>query len=89
MSNKRSFIPVALMLASLTNTVNAAEYLGRIGSDPFCADCTANPFSPIRNPYNPNSLTNPYGPYGNPYSPYSANNPYSVDTPEVYGTADE
>lgn len=65
----------------------AGDYLGRIGSNPFCADCTANPFAPINNPFNPNSPKNPFGPYGNPYSPYSANNPFATDTPKVYGTA--
>ena len=73
----------------LPKQVNGAEYLGRIGSNPFCADCTANPFAPISNPFNPRSPNNPFGPYGNPYSPYSPNNPYATDTVEVYGTADE
>lgn len=67
----------------------SGEYLGRIGSNPFCSDCTANPFAPISNPFNPNSPRNPFGPYGNPFSPYSANNPFATNTPEVYGTADE
>ncbi len=65
------------------------EYLGRVGSNPFCADCTANPFAPIANPYNANSINNEFGPYGNQYSPYSPKNPYAVDTPSVYGHADE
>lgn len=65
------------------------EYLGRVGSNPFCGDCTANPFAPIANPFSANSINNEFGPYGNPYSPYSANNPYAVDTPSVYGHADE
>ncbi len=47
------------------------EYLGRVGSNPFCGDCTANPFAPIANPFNPNSINNEFGPYGNPYSPYN------------------
>ena len=67
----------------------SGEYLGRIGSNPFCSDCTANPFAPISNPFNPNSPRTPFGPYGNPFSPYSANNPFATNTPEVYGTADE
>ena len=67
----------------------SGEYLGRIGSNPFCSDCTANPFAPISNPFNPNSPRNPFGPYGNPFSPHSANNPFATNTPEVYGTADE
>lgn len=67
----------------------AGEYLGRIGGNPFCSDCTANPFAPIANPFHPNSLNNPFGKYGNPFSPYSPNNPFATDTPEVYGTGDE
>lgn len=81
----------ACVLSSLmlTTTAKGGEYLGRIGSNPFCSDCTANEFAPISNPYNPNSLTNPFGKYGNPYSPYSPYNPYAVDTPKVYGTGDD
>jgi hypothetical protein len=73
----------------LISNAKGGEYLGRIGGNEFCSDCTANPFAPISNPYNPNSLTNPFGPYGNPYSPYSPYNPYAVDTPKVYGTAND
>jgi hypothetical protein len=76
----------SLLLAA---SAKGGEYLGRIGGNEFCSDCTANPFAPISNPYNPNSLTNPFGPYGNPYSPYSPYNPYAVDTPKVYGTAND
>jgi hypothetical protein len=84
------FISLAFLLTIIMSTnIKAAEYLGRIGSNPFCSDCTANPFAPISNPFNPNSPRNPFGPYGNPLSPYSANNPFATDTPEVYGTADE
>jgi hypothetical protein len=82
----------ALGVAALTMMpakAKSGEYLGRIGSNPFCSDCTANPFAPISNPFNPNSPRNPFGPYGNPFSPYSANNPFATNTPEVYGTADE
>ena len=67
----------------------SGEYLGRIGSNPFCSDCTSNMFAPIVNPFNPNSLTNPFGKYGNEFSPYSPRNPFATNTPEVYGTADE
>lgn len=63
----------------------AGEYLGRVGSNPFCSDCTANPFAPINNPYRAKSLTNPFGRYGNPYSAYSPNNPFATRTPRIYG----
>jgi len=74
---------------ALPTKAKAGEYLGRIGSNPFCSDCSANPFAPISNPFNPNSPRNPFGKYGNPFSPYSANNPFATNTPEVYGTGDE
>jgi hypothetical protein len=100
MTNKRiisEFFGTMLFMAMLTFavwfmsviTANSAEYLGRVGSNPFCSDCTANPWAPINNPFNPNSPRNPFGPYGNPFSPHSANNPFATDTPEIYGTADE
>lgn len=66
-----------------------AEYLGRVGGNPFSADSCENPFSKCGNPFYADSPNNPFGPYGNPYSPYSANNPYAVDTPSLYGHADE
>lgn len=88
LSDKRPILSVAIVFWLLMGAqVHAGEYLGRIGSNPFCADCTANPFAPINNPFNPKSPRNPFGRYGNPYSPYSANNPYATDTPKVYGTA--
>lgn len=65
----------------------AGEYLGRLGGNRFCGDCSANPWAPINNPYNPNSLTNRFGPYGNRFSAYSPYNPYAVDVPSVYGDA--
>lgn len=63
----------------------AGTYLGRVGSNPFCSDCTANPYAPINNPFNPRSPRNEFGRYGNPYSPYSANNPFATKTPRIYG----
>ncbi len=53
-----------------------AEYLGRVGGNPFSADSCDNPFSKCGNPFNPDSPKNPFGRYGNPYSPYAVNNPY-------------
>lgn len=82
----------ALGIATMTllpAKAKSGEYLGRIGSNPFCSDCTANMFAPIVNPFNPNSLTNPFGKYGNEFSPYSPNNPFATQTPKVYGGDDE
>lgn len=83
------FILVWMALSLGLATRAKAEYLGRVGGNPFCVDCTANPFAPIVNPFNPNSLTNPFGPYGNEFSPYSPYNEFAVDTPQLYGGADE
>jgi hypothetical protein len=66
-----------------------AEYIGRMSSNPFVADSCSNPFSSCGNPFSPSSPNNPFGPYGNPYSPYSENNPFAVDSPSLYGHADE
>lgn len=100
MSTRRIFLEIVYALMSFAalsatflflfgSSAKSAEYLGRIGSNPFCSDCTANPFAPINNPFNPNSPLNEFGPYGNPFSPYSANNPFATNTPQIYGTADE
>ncbi len=77
----------AVFLHICTSSKGHAEYLGRLGSNPFCGDCTANPFARVVNPFYGNSLTNPFGPYGNPFSPYSANNPFATETPRIYGDA--
>ena len=65
------------------------ERLGTISRNPFIGDSTSNPFSNWNNPYFADSPANPYSEYGNPYSPYSANNPYSMQSPGIYGYADE
>ena len=61
-----------------------AEYLGRVGGNPFYGDSCANPFSKCGNPFNPSSPKNPFGRYGNPFSPYSVNNPYGRGL-QLYG----
>lgn len=75
----------ALIVIAFPSKSCAETYLGRVGSNPFCSDCTANEFAPINNPFNPRSPRNPFGRYGNPYSPYSANNPFATKTPKIYG----
>ena len=84
---KFSKIIISILISIICPTLSADEYLGRIGSNPFCSDCTANPYALISNPFNPNSPRNPFGKYGNPYSPYSANNPNATQTLKVYGDA--
>ena len=61
-----------------------AEYLGRVGGNPFYGDSCENPFSKCGNPFHPDSPKNPFGRYGNPYSPYSVNNPYGEGL-KLYG----
>lgn len=72
------------LIAIVSPQKACAEYLGRIGSNPFCSDCTANPFAPIVNPFVGNSLTNRFGPNGNPFGAHSPRNPFALDTPRVY-----
>ena len=42
-------------------------YLGRLSTNPYAADSTANPYGKYGNPFG-NTITNPYSTYGNPYS---------------------
>lgn len=80
---------IILLTCLLASTISAwaGDYLGRLGSNPFCADCSANEFAPMNNPFNPNSLRNRFGPYGNPFSPYSPYNRFATQTPAIYGEA--
>ncbi len=63
----------------------APDHLGRLSTNPYLPDSTANPYGRAGNRYAPNSLNNPYGRYGNKFSPNSPNNPYALDTPRLYG----
>lgn len=72
---------------SVTSPALAGDFIGRLGSNPFCADCSANEFAPMNNPFNPNSMRNRFGPYGNPFSPYSPYNRFATQTPAIYGEA--
>jgi hypothetical protein len=83
----RSMTGALLIIIASTSTVDADQYLGRIGSNRFCGDCTANPFAPINNRFNPESPKNSFGPYGGHFSPYSGRNRFAVDGPKIYGTA--
>jgi hypothetical protein len=59
------------------------EYLGRLSANPYAADSTANPYSPVGSPYSAKSVNNPYGQFGSPFSPTSARNPYATDAPKI------
>jgi hypothetical protein len=78
-------ILIALVFATSANAAHA-EYLGRLGGNPFYGDSCQNPFSRCGNPFNAKSPRNEFGPYGNPYSPYSVNNPFGGGV-RVYGDA--
>ena len=58
-------------------------YLGRLSSNPYAADSTANPYSTAGSPYSAKSVNNPFGPYGSSYSSTSARNPYATDAPKI------
>jgi len=64
---------------------NSPERLGRLTTNPYLPDSSANAYGRYGNPYAPNSLNNPFGRYGNPFSPNSPNNPFALDTPRLYG----
>ena len=59
------------------------EFLGRLSSNPYAADSTANPYSTAGSPYSAKSVNNPYGQFGSPFSPTSARNPYATDAPKI------
>jgi len=80
----KSALTLLAVFAAMPSGV-AGEYLGRLGGNRFCGDCSANPWAPINNPYNPNSLTNRFGPYGNRFSAYSPYNRFATETPAIYG----
>ena len=80
---KIRFLLVALALAGSPS--HAGEYIGRLGSNPFCGDCSANPFALMNNQFYPYSLKNSFGPYGNEFSPYSGKNEFSTMGPALYG----
>lgn len=75
------------LLATVTSSCGD-EYLGRLSSNPYVGDGSANEFSLMNNPYYANSFENDFGPYGNHYSGYSPNNRFATEGPELYGTAD-
>lgn len=76
-------IAIAAVFVILSSSAHA-EYLGRLGGNPFYGDSCANPFSRCGNPFNSHSPRNPFGKYGNPFSPYSVNNPFGRGV-RVYG----
>ena len=43
------------------------QYRGRLSTNPYAPDSTANPYGRYGSPYSPDSINNPYG-AGNPYS---------------------
>jgi hypothetical protein len=75
---------VAMSFAIISSPA-AAQYLGRLSSNPYAADSTSNPYGRYGNPYSSDSINNPYGRYGNPYSNQSVNNPYATQAPKLYG----
>ena len=80
-------IKAAILIFALLGGSAHAEYIGRLGGNPFMADSCANPFSKCGNPFSADSPRNPFGPYGNPFSPYSVNNPFGRGV-RVYGDAE-
>jgi hypothetical protein len=71
------------LLLCFGKIVDAEDYLGNTGRNPYDPNSISNPYG-AGNPYNPNSIRNPYGKYGSPYSPHSVNNPYATEAPKLY-----
>lgn len=72
-----------VILALIASTPAAADYLGRLSSNPYLSDSTSNPYSRYGSPYSSDSINNPYGRYGSPYSNESVNNPYATNPPRI------
>jgi len=75
---------MVLALAGAGPALAEDEYLGKLSSNPYEADSTANPYGAHGSPYSADSINNPYGTYGSPYSGRSATNPYATDAPRLY-----
>lgn len=82
--NMRKFI-IFWVTITTTSIASAGEYIGRLGGNMFCGDCSANEFSLMNNQFYPYGLKNSFGPYGNEFSPYSGKNQFSTMGPALYG----
>jgi hypothetical protein len=59
------------------------EDLGKLSTNPFNPDSTANPFG-AGSPFKSDGINNPLSPYGSPFSNQSATNPFATDAPRLY-----
>jgi hypothetical protein len=87
---KTKFIPrlafIALAIASPSVSAqfcDDGEFLGRLSSNPYLADSTANKFGAFGSPYSAVSINNSFGPYGSPYAVTSVSNPYATQAPKI------
>jgi len=76
-------LPIICQSASAQSCDDDGEYLGRLSTNPFLTDSTANKFGPFGNPYSSDIIENPYGPYGSPYSANSVSNAYGTEAPKI------
>jgi hypothetical protein len=79
MRNMRAAL-LAVTLLTLSMTVSAEEYLGRLSSNPYSPDSISNPYG-AGSPYRANGLLNPFSPYGSRFSNKSWTNPIATNPP--------
>ncbi|HEV8676023.1 MAG TPA: hypothetical protein VGX21_18460 [Methylomirabilota bacterium] len=57
-------VGVAIVFFLALASTADAQYRGRLSTNPYAPDSTANPYGPYGSPYSPSSPTNPYVPRG-------------------------
>jgi hypothetical protein len=72
-----------LIVASLTSSAMAQEYLGQLGGNEFNYNSTNNEFG-AGSPFRPNGINNSIGVYGSETSDLSARNPFARNAPKLY-----
>ncbi len=88
MKQKTILLAAALALPFIQSTASAQScgdgvFLGRLSSNPYQPDSTANAFGTYGSAYSSTSIENPYSPYGSAYSPTSVANPYATAAPKI------
>lgn len=81
---KKLLMVVLLGFASVSICMADDTYLGKLSTNPYGADSTANAYGTYGSEYSSDSINNEYGEYGSPYSNKSATNPYATDAPRLY-----
>jgi len=84
----KKLLLIALLLFASVSICQADDtYLGKLSTNPYGADSTANAYGAYGSEYSDKSINNPYGEYGSEYSNKSATNPYATDAPKLYDSS--